>query len=192
MFQGRKPYRRIALGSVTVYGYMKYRQAMLATLLSLGWGMAGTGCQHASEQPARPASAPHFIATSLLPGKSHAVRLTYGGRWEAVHIADGRYDGASMRSHVRGAIAIAQFDGDRVRLYGVRGPNGGRAVVTIDTAYADTQIVSFYAPFKIAHALVYDSPALRPGHHMLAVGVYSGAGQRLRGYVNIDSIAIAH
>jgi hypothetical protein len=111
-------------------------------------------------------------------------QFEYIGRWEHVrNTNDGRTGGTSTRSRWPSAVALLPFEGRRVSLYGVGGPNGGLAMVSIDSS-ASSKLVNFVRPSKRAHELVYQSALLPAGRHVLAIGVYG------RKYVNIDGVEI--
>jgi hypothetical protein len=115
----------------------------------------------------------------------------YAGRWE--HISnrhDGRYDGTSSRSRHSGDTITLPFDGSLVRIYGVRGPNGGDAAIGIDGQYYGT--ATFYSPHKESHALVFASPQLSEGTHSLGLVVKFSLPSSHRGYVNIDEVEVLH
>lgn len=118
-------------------------------------------------------------------------RIAYNGPWEHITAqADGRYDGTSSRSRHPGASIVFPFDGSVVRVYGVRGPNGGQAAVGIDGGFYGT--ADFYAPQKRVHVLVFESPALAAGTHTLGLLVKVPVAGPHRGYVNIDEIEVLH
>lgn len=117
--------------------------------------------------------------------------FAYTGQWEreSMH-ADGRYGATSTRSHHSGDSVTLPFDGSAVRLYGVRGPNGGFAAVGIDGQYYGD--AAFYAPKKQAHALVFSSPPLSEGTHTLGLVVKLPPPGSHRAYVNIDDVEVLH
>ncbi len=113
----------------------------------------------------------------------------YAGAWEHLSArSDGRFAGTSSRSHHAGDSVIFPFDGSAVRLYGVRGPNGGEATVAIDGRYLGT--ASFLAPQKVAHALVFESPPLASGTHTLGIVVKGDVTGSHRAYVNLDAAEV--
>jgi hypothetical protein len=115
--------------------------------------------------------------------------FAYTGHWE--HLTgrrDGRLDGTSSRSHYAGDSAILTFIGSSVRIYGVRGPNGGEAHVAIDGRYYGT--ASFLAPQKQVHAVVFVSPQLSPEPHAVGIVVKGDPAGSHRAYVNIDGAEV--
>lgn len=116
---------------------------------------------------------------------------SYSGRWQHLsNRSDGRFDGTSSRSHHPGDSVTVPFNGSMVRVYGVRGPNGGDAAVGIDGQYYG--MATFYSPRKQAHALVFASPDLPEATHTLGLVVKFSMPGSHRGYVNIDEIEVLH
>ncbi len=115
--------------------------------------------------------------------------FAYAGDWQHVRARfDGRSRGTSTRSHVPGAVAELRFAGSGVRLYGVRGGNGGRASLTLDGrthASAD-----FYAASKQVGALVFKAAGLERGEHRLLIVVQPDAADAKRRFVNIDGAEV--
>ncbi len=117
----------------------------------------------------------------------------YVGRWQHVRGKfDGRSNGTSTRSTRRGDVAILSFTGTRIRIFGVRGPSGGRAGIGLDrSSPAGGPRIDFYAPRLETHVLIYESPVLPTGMHTLTVLVW---GTRDAGghyyYVNIDGAEV--
>lgn len=115
--------------------------------------------------------------------------IDYTGTWEHVTgRADGRFQGTSTRSRRAGDAFVVPFDGALLHLYGVRGPNGGSAVVAIDGQYYGT--ADFYAPQKQTHVLVFASPPLTSGTHTLGVVVHGDPNGSNRIYVNVDEVEV--
>jgi hypothetical protein len=123
---------------------------------------------------------------AALPG-----RFEYIGTWQHVRGKfDGRSFGTSTRSTRLGDVAIVRFDGTRIRLYGVRGPSGGRAGVALDFVSTGAP-VDFYAPTVTPHSLIYASGTLAPGVHTLSIAVWGLHDVRARSYyVNIDDAEV--
>jgi len=113
----------------------------------------------------------------------------FAGGWErVVGQNDGRSHGTSTRSFRIGATATLVFVGRAVRVYGVGGPNGGTAAITLDGRSYGT--ANFATPKKAPGFVVFDSPPLAPGTHRLSLIVAPPpAGSTGRGYVNIDGAA---
>jgi hypothetical protein len=122
----------------------------------------------------------------------HGVsRFEYSGQWEHIRGRnDGRSNGTSSRSRHAGDTLVFPFNGSIVRLYGVRGANGGNATVAIDGKYYG--IASFYAPQKQTHVLVFASPPLPDGDHVFGLLVNGDTGGSHRAYVNVDDAEVLH
>jgi hypothetical protein len=116
-------------------------------------------------------------------------RFAYTGRWQHVSgYSDGRLDGTSSRSTHPGDSVVLTFEGSVVRIFGVRGPNGGDAGIGIDGKYYGT--ADFYSPKKQTHALVFQSPPLAAGAHTVGVVVKGRTASAHRAYVNIDGAQV--
>lgn len=153
------------------------RAGYLAVLILLA------ACATAHTQPPRALSIDDSRAGQAL---NH---IDYTGSWEHVSgRADGRFQGTSTRSRRAGDAVVVPFDGALLHIYGVRGPNGGSAVVAIDGQYYGT--ADFYAPQKQTHVLVFASPPLTPGTHTLGIVVHGDPNGSNRIYVNIDEIEV--
>ena len=147
--------------------------------------------RHGSRPVAARAEAPHrdVLAVDDVPGHARPVpaeTFRYSGRWE--HVAgfrDGRTDGTSSRSYSSYAATALEFTGTAIRLYGVCGATGGRAIVAIDGRIVDRN-VRFSRRAKETHCLVFEADDLPRRHHRLGLIVAGpdAAGQRT--YVNID------
>jgi hypothetical protein len=135
------------------------------------------------------AALPHVTAVDdAVRGKALLDHFDYVGSWQHVRGKhDGRTDGTSTRSTHTGDVAIFRFSGTRVRIYGVRGPSGGRAGIALDEASTGGRPVDFYAPRVEPHSLIYQSPILAPGVHTVSIVVWGTRNERGHYYyVNID------
>lgn len=112
------------------------------------------------------------------------------GRWEFVrNRRDGRFGGGSVRSFHAGDCISFIFSGGQFYIYGVSGPRGGYALVSIPGVKSRT--ISFYSPVKRTHALLYVSPTFSPGIHSAALVVEPAREPRsLKTYVNVDELEI--
>lgn len=121
-----------------------------------------------------------------LPRADASATFSYFGPWEHVRgLRDGRTAGTSSRTYKPESFAILSFSGTQVRLIGVCGPRGGRAMVFIK-GRSDNSLVDFYAPIKETHMLVYRSPRLPAGPHRLFIIVAPQPHAARKRYVNID------
>lgn len=141
---------------------------------------AAGGC---GQRPSNERVAP---APSSTNAKS-VLSVRYLGKWQFIsHRRDGRFQGRSVRSFHSGDTITVVFFGTRFRIYGIRGVNGGLASVVIP-GKAPAQI-SFYAPAKQTHVLLYDSGPLHGTIQTAGIVVATPAPPRQAGYVNIDQI----
>jgi len=139
--------------------------------------------------------APNADASRLVPSAAagnfvsngDAVHFRYYGHWEHVrNVRDGRLFGSSSRTASSASSVTFFFKGTQARIYGVRGPGGGRGVLTIDgDRYFD---VDFYAPAKLPQAVIYSTPVLSKGEHFLVVTpeAYPRTPHHHSSYVNIS------
>ncbi|GCE30216.1 hypothetical protein KDA_57000 [Dictyobacter alpinus] len=81
----------------------------------------------------------------------------------------GLYNGSNSWNGTAGATASVQFNGSRIRLFGVKDNNEGIATVSIDNGPA--REVDFYAARRAGNQLMWESPALSSGTHTLNVTV---------------------
>jgi len=151
---------------------------------------AAFGCASAAQIPA-PEPGRVAVIDDASDGEALLGRFDYVGRWQHVRGKfDGRSNGTSTRSTHTGDVAIVRFEGTRIRLYGVRGPSGGRAGIALDLE-STGKPVDFYAPAVEPHALIYTSPELLPGVHTLSLVVWGLRDEHARFYyVNIDTAEI--
>ena len=142
--------------------------------------------------PARPAVASQsFKMIDDRVAVSGARGFTYTGKWEHLrNMPDGRSGGTSSRTYHVGATASLDFTGDRLKIFGVKGPNGGYAELRIDgQTYG---LLRFYAPHKAAGVLVYTSPILPAGAHVVEIVVAQAPnGLPKRRFVNLDGASYA-
>lgn len=115
---------------------------------------------------------------------------SFKGRWEFVrNLRDGRFQGSSVRSFHAGDCLSFIFNGGQFHIYGVAGPRGGYALVSIPGR--KNHVVNFYAPVKRTHVLLYASPTFPPGIHSAALVVERSRDSRSVGtYVNVDELEI--
>ena len=115
--------------------------------------------------------------------------FTYVGAWQHIdNLRDGRSEGTSSRAFRAGDRAELRFEGERFKIYGVKGPTGGYAELSIDGAAR--ALLLFYAPKKETGAEMYASLVLAPGRHTIDIEVVDVKdGTARRRYVNIDGAA---
>ena len=117
-----------------------------------------------------------------------AMRLD--GHWEVVRDhADGRFEGASVRSFHPGDVLAVRVAGVGFRIYGVTGPTGGRAVVVVNDTPLRT--IDFYSPAKHTDVLLYASRPMPSGNYVVDLVVAPMHDRDSHGtYVNIDKVEI--
>lgn len=153
--------------------------AVSLALVGLSAGMS------ASKLSAAPATFVSDSDVGTTPG-----HFRYFGRWEHVrNVRDGRFLGSSSRTFTVGAVLTFTFVGSAVRVFGVRGPGGGHAVVTLDRVRQ--QDVDFYAIHKQVRAIVFESPLLHRHLHTLAIAAVadSRGGGRQHSFINVSGAA---
>lgn len=140
------------------------------------------GCAHAHEHV-------QILGISTLERRGAIDRLAYSGRWDFVsHRNDGRYEGASARAFQPGASMSIVFRGTRLRIYGIAGRNGGRALALV--AGGPSRTLDFYARHERVHVMLFDSGPLRDAIHSASLVVVRPSRTRARGYVNVDELEV--
>ena len=115
--------------------------------------------------------------------------VLFRGHWEYVkNRADGRYEGGSARSFHAGDSMTILIAGNRFKIYGVLGKNGGPGALIMPDRPETT--ISFYAPQKETHRLVFDSGTLAGNIQSASLVVMPPGNGRKNGYVNIDEIYV--
>ena len=201
--------RRLALaGSPMARGVLLFCALVLFTLLYalvLGW-LSQTGDNAAKAPAAPPAAAAPVVAAAPAArvavaesfraiddrvAASAAEGFTYSGQWQHLaNMPDGRSQGTSSRTYHVGATASFDFTGDHLKIFGVKGPNGGYAELRIDgQTYG---LLRFYGPHKAAGVLIYASPILPAGPHAVEIVVAQPPkGLPKRRFVNLDGASYA-
>lgn len=104
------------------------------------------------------------------PDPRHFPAFAYEGHWHHRRGGDHNTVGSSSASLQPGSRVTLAFLGTQVRLFGIMGPTGGRAALTLD-GIPQKVGAGFYAPRLRARALVYRCPRLRWGPHWITVTV---------------------
>jgi hypothetical protein len=158
-------------------------------LAAAGLVSVAVSCTHATSPPAE--SRTKVVTIDDASRGVGLERFHFIGHWERVRgRQDGRWGGTSTRSPHFGNSVSATINGYKFRLYGVSGPNGGtgRLGLDRDTEFA---MLDFYSARKRTHVLLYTSPILAQGLHVIVVSVNGTHDHRSRGtYVNIDSLEV--
>ncbi len=157
-----------------------------ATKIVAAHELSHSGAEHFAPKTDAARSVPNTAAANFI-SNSDAIHFRYYGHWEHVrNLRDGRLFGSSSRTASPASSVTFFFKGTQARIYGVRGPGGGRGVLTIDgDRYFD---VDFYAPAKLPQAIIYSTPVLRNGEHFLVVTpeAYPRTPHHHSSYVNIS------
>jgi len=132
------------------------------------------------------------VVDDALTGKAMLGRFDYVGSWQHVRGKfDGRSDGTSTRSTHTGDVAILHFNGTRVRIFGIRGPSGGRAGIALDEESTGGRPVDFFSPRLQTHTLIYQSPVMARGVHDVSIVVWGTRDPHGHYYyVNIDDAEV--
>jgi len=119
------------------------------------------------------------------PDPRHFPAFAYEGHWQHRRGSDHNTVESNSASLQPGSRVTLAFLGTQVRLFGIVGPTGGRAALTLDGIPQKVD-AGFYAPLLRARALVYRSPRLRWGPHWVTVTVMPpSSSQSKERYVNI-------
>lgn len=88
-----------------------------------------------------------------------------------------------------GAYYTVKFNGTQIKLYGATAPNHGIAAVSIDNG--TETLVDFYSAQRADNTLVYTSPVLSNGQHVLKVRVTGTKNTSSQGsYVTADRVNV--
>ena len=189
-----KVWRRAALGSIGVAAALIFIALYAASPFAFAPRQTLRPAESAVAH--RPAASVRVAALGPHPFRAVDDAVTrgpagfaYTGGWQHIKdLKDGRSEGTSSRTFHAGDKADFTFDGERFKIYGVKGPNGGYAELSID---GDPRaLLLFYAPKKETGVEMFASPALRPGVHTVdIVDVDVNRGTARRRYVNLDGAA---
>lgn len=108
-------------------------------------------------------------------------QFEYVGNWTYASLMHCHQDDTTS-STVAGDLLNVRFNGTQIKLYGLIGLMGGTASVQIDDAAATR--VSFYGAVPEGDVLVYSSPVLPQGQHIMHVTVMGD------GFVYADKVNI--
>ncbi|MBV1853853.1 glycoside hydrolase family 2 TIM barrel-domain containing protein [Catellatospora tritici] len=97
-------------------------------------------------------------------------QFNYTGTWQScTNCGADLYAGTNSWSNTANNQVTVAFTGTQIRLYGVRDPRHGIAMVSIDGGTETA--VDFYATARLGNTLVWTSPVLSAGAHTLRVRV---------------------
>jgi hypothetical protein len=95
----------------------------------------------------------------------------YGSNWgETTGVSD-MYDGTANWSYTPGSTAVLHFIGNQVALHAVKDVDQGMMDISVDGSAAVT--IDDYSPTRNASGIVWTSPVLDPGPHVVAITVDS-------------------
>ncbi len=115
-------------------------------------------------------------------------QFSYVGNW-SYGFQDGAYGDDNHWSKETGAYALIKFNGRKIRIYGANAPNCGIAAVSIDNGKENK--VDYYAKEREDNVLIYESPTLSPGNHVLKIRVTGEKNKKATDYfVTIDRAVV--
>ncbi|MBV9270689.1 MAG: hypothetical protein JO165_06320 [Candidatus Eremiobacteraeota bacterium] len=159
---------------------------MRLTTVIVALTFALTACA-ASAQRERASQTLDIGARATGLGTNH---LYYVGRWEHVKdYHDGRWMGSSSRCHHVGDSVSTNFQGSSIEIYGITGPNGGKAILGLDDM-PNFATLNFQSKHKHTHVLFFRSPQLHNAHHVVSLIVEPTLARPRGGYVNIERILV--
>jgi len=95
--------------------------------------------------------------------------FSYRGTWETGSGDPAKYRGDDHYSDSAGSSFTYRFSGTSVSLFGAKAPHHGQASVQIDDG--PVAVIDQYAPSRQDDALLYTSPTLAAGDHVVTVTV---------------------
>jgi hypothetical protein len=98
----------------------------------------------------------------------------YGPGWHVTSGLPGLFDGTANRASGPGHVATFAFDGTQAQLYAEAGPDQGSFTVSVDDGTPTT--VDDSAQRNEGSELVWTSPALSAGTHVLTIRTLGGTG----------------
>jgi hypothetical protein len=104
----------------------------------------------------------------------------YGSNWgETTGVSD-MYDGTANWSYTPGSTAVLHFIGNQVALHAVKDVDQGEMNISVDGSAPVT--IDDYSPTRNASGVVWTSPALDPGPHVVTITVDSAKDPASSGY----------
>lgn len=95
--------------------------------------------------------------------------FSYGANWGQTNGVADMYDGTANWSYVVGSVAQLHFTGHQVALHAVRDVDQGEMALSVDGGSPTT--IDDYAPSRNASGVVWTSPQLATGSHVLTITV---------------------
>ncbi|NSW89290.1 MAG: copper amine oxidase N-terminal domain-containing protein [Firmicutes bacterium] len=115
-------------------------------------------------------------------------QFEYVGDWKYGE-QSGAYNGDNHWSNTENNYFLFRFTGNQIRLYGAKADTHGIAAVSIDGG--SEVLIDYYAAERTDNALLYISPELQDGDHVLKVRVTGAKNSNAKDYyVTVDRIEI--
>ncbi|HOJ10144.1 MAG TPA: PA14 domain-containing protein [Clostridiales bacterium] len=116
------------------------------------------------------------------------VRLEYKGSWTYLQNQKDAYMGDLHVSNDKDASFKFSFNGTKIKLYGVKGPDKGNAIIKLD---GKEQTVNLFSYTTQNNAIIYASTELKEGPHTLEVKVSGSKYFWSKGYsVAVDRVDV--
>ena len=115
--------------------------------------------------------------------------FSYGTNWGQTNGVADMYDGTANWSYVPGSVAQLHFTGHQVALHAVRDVDQGEMALSVDGASPTT--VDDYAPSRNASGVVWTSPQLASGQHVLTITVEPKDSTSSGNNIAIDRVDIS-
>ncbi len=115
-------------------------------------------------------------------------KLTYVGSWYTA-ITPWASGGSYTYTASPGAMVTASFTGTSVKLTGKKGPEYGKAKVTLDGGEAE--YIDFYSPYSVCNQFIYQKEGLEDTAHTLVIEWSGQKNQASSGYyISLDVVLI--
>jgi hypothetical protein len=116
-------------------------------------------------------------------------QFEFVGGWSYEATCGSCFQGDDHASGTRNAYYQFRFYGSQIKVYATKAPSFGKAAYSIDGGPETT--VAHYSSVRQDQQLVFTSPSLTSGPHILKVRVMRSKSPGSRGYdVNIDSVVV--
>jgi hypothetical protein len=143
-------------------------QVIAANSTSVTVPINWTGSTDAYFATLSPAAASQTIDASLT-STAGSDYFQYGANWGQTNGVADMYDGTANWSFTPGSTAQLHFTGHQVVLHAVRDVDQGQLTVSVDGSAATT--IDNYAPTRNASGVVWTSPGLAAGTHVVTITV---------------------
>jgi hypothetical protein len=126
---------------------------------------------------------PYTVGTVSIDGALTSAGpnyFQYGANWGQTNGVSDMYDGTANWSYTPGATAEIHFTGNQIALHAVKDVDQGRMDISVDGSAPVT--VDDYAATRNASGVVWTSPVLDPGTHVVVITVDSTKNSASSGY----------